>query len=524
MTSKPRAVLYVRLSRDSDVSTSIAGQNADLYMLADREGWEIVATFEDNGKGGGRQRENARAALDMLRDAEADVLAVYAYDRWSRMGIADSAEVIKAIYARQEAARKGQTPPPLFYAAREGIRSDQEGWEIRVAFAADVAQKERDRMVARRTAAIARMRAEGRNPGNGPAPFGYRSAPFADGRPGRRFVPDEVEADLICDVASRLVRGESTTSLAKELTARRVPMPRSAARLAILRGEDPTGLDAGTWSSSRVSQLWTSEHLLGRVTVRTNRSANGTAKREGEVLLDPATGFPLQAYEPILDLATMLTIRSRFASSMGRGQPRKRRAARLLSGWAFCGLCGQKMYVTKVRHYAYYRCAAPSKGIDCPGAKMRADNLEALVVEDYLATFGDRPAVEIVEDRGAPEVVEQIARLVEKVESIGRAFAEPSADVPALVAERAVHVARLEELRAVAQEPVSRRVDLGKTWGQLFIETESVELQRGYLADAYRRIDVYRAKDPERFVLHPAATPEAEALADIARDEARLNA
>ncbi|KFF57925.1 hypothetical protein JF66_22550, partial [Cryobacterium sp. MLB-32] len=63
MTTKPRAVLYVRLSRESAVSTSIEGQNADLYALAEREGWQIVATFEDNGKSGGKQRENAIGAL-----------------------------------------------------------------------------------------------------------------------------------------------------------------------------------------------------------------------------------------------------------------------------------------------------------------------------------------------------------------------------------------------------------------------------------------------------------------------------
>lgn len=110
-----------------EVSTSIAGQNADLYALAEREGWNIVATFEDNGKSGGKQRGNARAALDVVRNNEADVLAVYAYDRWSRMGIADSAEVIKAVYARQAEAKRGKARAPLFYAAREGTRSDQEG-------------------------------------------------------------------------------------------------------------------------------------------------------------------------------------------------------------------------------------------------------------------------------------------------------------------------------------------------------------------------------------------------------------
>lgn len=236
MTPKPRAVLYVRLSRESAVSTSIEGQNADLYALAEGEGWQIVATFEDNGKSGGKDREKAAAALDMLRNNEADVLAVYAYDRWSRMGISESADLIKAIDARKRAAKRGKSREPLFYAARENIRSDNEDWEMRVAFAADIAKKERDRMLSRRAASIGRMRLQGRNPGNGPAPFGYRSAPFADGRPGRRFVVDHDEAQIIREVADRLVSGASASALGRELMERRVPMPRSAHRLALLKG------------------------------------------------------------------------------------------------------------------------------------------------------------------------------------------------------------------------------------------------------------------------------------------------
>jgi site-specific DNA recombinase len=83
----PRAVLYVRLSKASDVSTSIQGQNDELYALSQREGWTVTAVFEDNGRSGGKTRANAEEALRMLRDDEADVLAVYSDDRWSRMGI-----------------------------------------------------------------------------------------------------------------------------------------------------------------------------------------------------------------------------------------------------------------------------------------------------------------------------------------------------------------------------------------------------------------------------------------------------
>lgn len=519
MSNKPRAVLYVRLSRESEVSTSIAGQNADLYAAAEREGWQIVATFEDNGKSGGKQRDNARAALDMLRRNEADVLAVYAYDRWSRMGIADSAELIKTIYNRVSAAQKRGLPPPLFYAAREGIRSDQEGWEIRVAFAADVAQKERDRMVARRTAAVERMRREGRNPGTGPAPFGYRSAPFPDGRPGRRFVIDEAEAQIIREVADRLVAGESCSALAAELRRRKVPMPRSPYRLALLKDAMPvdpeTGEDlpTGNWTSSRVSQIWVSDYLLGRIvhkTAHVGRGKDGAPRtpeerrrdRFGEPILDPATGLPLQAFDPVLDLETMLAIRDRFSRNPGRGRQVKRRAARLLSGLTFCGHCGSPAYVLTSNGYSYYRCAAKSRGVDCAGMSFSAKTVEEAVVERYLRSFGKLPAVQYVERRGAPEVEDAIAEISEQISNIGRRFADDDADVPALVAEREELVARRATLRAASTEPTVERIELGQTFGELFTSTDSEETKRGYLAAAYDHIDLFRRGTPERIVLY----------------------
>ena len=513
--------MYVRLSRESAVSTSIEGQNDDLYALAEREGWEIVDTFEDNGESGGKQRAKARKALDMLINNEADVLAVYAYDRWSRMGIADSAEVIKAVYARQAAAKRGKSPEPLFYAAREGIRSDQEGWEIRVAFAADVAQKERDRMVSRRKASIERMRNQGRNPGNGPAPFGYRSAPFADGRPGRRFVIDHDEAQVIREIAERLVAGESSSALARELTQRAIPMPRSAYRLAQLKAHALAQTEAvpaaafiddlatGVWSSSRVSQIWASDHLLGRITQKTDHveqsqrsdTDDADARRRarfGEPVLDPATGLPFQAFDPILDLETALAIRERFAGNRGRGQQRKRRAARLVSGLAFCGICDAPMYVLSSNGYVYYRCAGPSRGLDCKGLKITAAILEDAVTREYLDHFGALPAVSIVERKGSPEVDEAITLLTQQINATAAKLADENADVPAVLAERSSLIERRVALRAVAPTNTVERIDLGKTWGEVFADAADDDTRRGYLAAAYDHLVVYPPTAPER--------------------------
>ena len=535
MSPAPRAVLYVRLSRDSAVSTSIAGQNADLYALAESEGWRVVATFEDNGKSGGKQRDKAVAALAMIRNNEADVLAVYAYDRWSRMGIADSAEVIKAIEARQRLAKKRLTPAPLFIAVREGIRSDQEGWKMRTAFAAEMAETERDRMVSRRTASIERMRREGRNPGTGPAPFGYRSAPFADGRPGRRFVVDHEEATVIREIAERLVAGESSSALARELNTRHIPMPRSPFRLAQLKGE-PT-LDAGTgkalatgnWTQSRVSQIWVSDHLLGRIMHKTDhveqvsRTPAETAEdrrraRTGVPVNDPVTGLPLQAFEPILDLDTVQSIKERFEGNRGRGQQRKRRAARLLSGLIFCGACGSPMYVQSTQAvYTYYRCAASSRGIECSGLSASAAIIEDLVIARYLATFGALRAFSFEETRGSSESADGITGLTEQINATARELADEDADVTALLVRRSELIERRAQLRLIV--PVTRitKVDLGSSWGELFNATSDLETRRGYLASAYDHVDIFRKGSPDRVLYFPNPSGE-----ELPADEPRV--
>jgi DNA invertase Pin-like site-specific DNA recombinase len=500
-----RAVFYVRLSRDSATSTSIQGQNDDLYREAENNGWQIVHVFEDNGKSGGSARDNAVAALDMLRDGLADVLAVYAYDRWSRMGIAALGDLINVIDARRAAAKSGTLPPALFYAAREGIRSDQPDWELRAAFAADLAKRERELIQSRRTAAIARMRLEGRNPGNGPAPYGYRSAPFDDGRPGRRFIPDPDESAIIREVANRLIAGESTVKLALELTKRHVPMPHSEYRLAQLKGDDlPTdnhGNPAitGTWTSARVSQLWQSDHLTGHVRVGTSRAAGG--KSDGHLLLDPATGLPLRSFEPVLDDDTLAALKRRFGGT--NHKPLKRRAALPLSGLVYCGNCGSRLYVVRDRDGFQYRCSSLSRGTVCPGPiKRTADPLESAVFADFLSAYGRLPMVQIIERVSSPETEQQRSAINARISEISAQLAPETNDDAAqvLFTEQRRLAARRAELDALPTVTVRERVPLGGTMAEHFAKADD-DGKRQLLMRAYDHIDVYRRKDavPLRF-------------------------
>ncbi|QTX04550.1 recombinase family protein [Agromyces archimandritae] len=513
--AKLRAVLYYRLSRDSEVSTSIRGQDADLSALAAREGWDVIATFTDEGLSGGKRRANADEAVRMLRESEVDVLAAYAVDRFSRMGIGEDAELVRIV--RAAPARR----PARVVFMREGIDSatDAKGWAIRFMIASEMALGERDVMVQRRKAALRRMQNEGRFTGRGAPPYGYRSAPFDDGRAGRRLVPDATEAEVVREGAARLLAGESSMSLARALTERGVPLARSAYRLAQIAGRplvDDTGaeLARGTWTNGRVSQLWTSHHLLGRIMRDQPRGeAGGHLDREGSPVLDPRTGEPLEAFEPILDLSTFLALRERFQRSVGRGKQQKRRAARLLSGLLYCGLCGAKSYALTVRQrgreYAYYRCSGASRGESCFGPRIRAEHAEELVEAEYLATVGRLPAYERVEHRGEEEQSERLARIAERVGTLSRQLIEPGVDRLAIVAELDRLDAERDAALALAPTLVVEYVPLGVTWAEVYGSGNLSERRRA-LARAYDHVLAYpEGRGPDGRRLVPVLNPDA---------------
>jgi len=76
-----RVALYVRVSTDHE---TIRNQERELRAVADRHGWEIVATFKDEGISGAKGRDE-RPGLDKLLQAvarrEFDLVAAWSVDR-----------------------------------------------------------------------------------------------------------------------------------------------------------------------------------------------------------------------------------------------------------------------------------------------------------------------------------------------------------------------------------------------------------------------------------------------------------
>lgn len=466
MSNPERVVLYLRLSSVGEDSTSIARQEADLRALAEREGWPVARVLTDDGISGRKSRANAEEALRMLRDGEAEVLAVWALDRFTRQGIGAVGRLVETLDA---------APAARFVTLRDGLDSSSPTWRLIASVLSEVARTEAENTAARQRSAIAyRKTVTGRFTGGGTIPYGYASAPAPDGV-GRVLVVDRSEAAVVREVADRILDGETLTAIARDLNDRGVPTSKSAYRRARYRGTVDETLDRGRWRVSTMVSLWTSHTLAGRT------SLGSDVVRDGD-------GLPVTVWEPVLDAATLERLRARLKPSAPA--PRRRRAARLLSGVAFCAYCDRRLYVTTSGGRAVYACPASWNGEDCPSPKIDALHLEALVEERFLSAFGSSPEVEVREIVTAPETTAALADVEAALREALGALAADDADTGAIMARVALLKDRRAALRATPTSVETIVVATGRTLADAWHASTSPDDRRTRLVQTLDHVAI----------------------------------
>lgn len=489
---KPRAVLYLRLSAVVDDSTSIDRQERDLHAHAERQGWTVERILVDEGISGRKARAKAAEAVRLIADEEADVLAVWKLDRFTRQGWDGLGELSRALDARKHAGR-----PALFVALQDGLTSDQSAFRLIAGVLSEVARSEADNAAARIKNSITyRKLTTSKYTGGAAVPFGYRSIPAPDGV-GRVLVHDPEEAAIVREVSARLLDGvEPLSRIGADLQARGIPTSKSPARRALRAGEPDDGLDRGIWRSSTLRSLFTSDLLLGRV------------KHHGDLIRD-ADGLPASVWPPLLDLATLEALRTRIGRPPSRGgdgtpQARKGRTARLLSGIAFCAVCESRMFVTSSSGRPIYACSSSWNNGDCPSPKINAIGLEEHVAARFLAFAGDWPEVETITATDATATEAALREVEAALREATALMMEDEADVAALAARIGALKARRTELRAVPAFTTSRTVPTGRTLAEAWQEADLDAVKRALLLEALDSVTVAptanrRAPiDPER--------------------------
>lgn len=433
--------MYLRLSVSKDESVSIANQNKQLQALAEREGWQIVETFTDDGLSGGKPRANADKALKMIRDRTADVIAVYKWDRWSRMGaraVADLQDVL------DERAASGS--PALFLALADGLRSDNAAWDIQVALMAALGRTERELIRSRVKAARDYQRHTRRH--SGVPPYGYRPIPHPSGK-GRALELHPDEAAVVRRMADEVLSGATGYAVAKRLNAEGI-RPRKAAK----------------WTAATVADLLRGDAILGYMTHR----RPGDSTRVSRPLLGE-DGLPEQVWPAIItpdesaELRALLSRRPDWNTMPGAG---RKRASRLLSGLVECVTCGSPLrvnYTDKLKdgsRTARYVCSASSGACERK-VSIHAGMLEEHVTKTFLTVAG---SFEVFEVRESRRDTGELAQVQQAIDAAAAEMATPGADIAALASRLTELHARREALEAVPAENIIQTVATGETFTQ----------------------------------------------------------
>jgi DNA invertase Pin-like site-specific DNA recombinase len=483
-----RAALYCRRSAQGGGSVEL--QERDGRRLAAEKGWTVTAVFKEWVSASEFARKDRKEWARLLQGIEArefDAVIFYMEDRSARH-ILFAGELVQA--CRAAGVTKVLLP---------SYQYDFSDAEDVARFYGEVLAAQRE--VAKMSKRMRRVRREERENGM-PSPGGKR--PF--GSQGWRRMRDEAgnwrtepivseaqaarERKLIREAARRILAGDSLRGIVLDWNGK----PGSPPRVPTATG--------GRWGTRTLKQVLLAPRVAG---LRGHRGQIVTGDDGQPIRLVADDGQPI---EPILPreqweaVRAILTDPARAIRTVG-GTPRH-----LLTGLAFCGVCGARLQVFRRGGHVTYRCPYPGDGGRCCVQRL-AKPVEDLILRAVFRAVENptwhEAAAERSNDDPARPHYERLAELTaeldvldrrigeaELAEELGRRPHPSAATLRRMLAKRETArehhraaVTRLQTGRVVAAVPRNLR----QLW-----PSYSVDRQRAILAAMIERIEIDRQR------------------------------
>lgn len=150
-----RVALYARVST-SDGRQEVENQLSQLRQFAERQDWEVISEYVDHESGSRADRIEFRRLLSEAAQRRFNLVLVWALDRLTREGVAETFEYIKRLTSHGV---------QFVSFTEEHFRTTGPAGELMIAVAAWIAQQERARIVARVRAGLDRARVQGTRSG-----------------------------------------------------------------------------------------------------------------------------------------------------------------------------------------------------------------------------------------------------------------------------------------------------------------------------------------------------------------------
>lgn len=377
-----RAVIYTRISKDMEaMGLGVARQLADCRDYAKEKGYEVVEELADNNisASGLKTRPEYLKLRDLMADRGVDVVLVYAMDRLHR-NMRELAEYI-------ELSNDTGTAIESVVAGKVDLASADGRMVATIIGALGAAEREK---TSERQLRKARANAEeGKWPGQ--RVYGYTN--------DASIVPHE--AEVIKEIAERVLGGEGLNAIANSLNSRGIPTLRGAA-----------------WRATTIVGIARSARIAG------HREHHGVITKRG-------------AWEAIVDEETSILLRKRLAKGRAEGRPVGGPRKHLLSGLLVCGKCGATMQrgFAGRKRTPVYRCGKNEGNRSCGRISINLKATEDFVASALFAAF-DLAIEHQEEDAGEGErarYVSESKRLEERKAQLTRLFAAGDVDEDVLI-------------------------------------------------------------------------------------------
>lgn len=430
-----RTVIYARFSSDNQNPRSAEDQIALCRERADREGWSVIAVFQDVATSGAAgigddQRPGLSSMLRLVEAGGIDQVLAESTDRVSR-------HVADAHMIRERLEFAGARLFTLFDGAVTPIIGLIKGFTD-AQFRTDIAARSRRGHIAN----IHRGRAS-----SGVA-YGYRIANRLDERgqlvAGLREV-DAERAEVVRRIFRDYAAGISPRAIATALNAEGVRPPRGGAiwQTSTILGHNKTGFG-----------ILRNRVYLGKLVYGRSKSAMNPVTRRKLMRPNPDQTAIVEQDVPhlqIIDETLWQRVHDRIEANKGVPVDRQRRPKHLLSGLGECGVCGGPWIKVSTLNWG---CSRHRLGNACTNNRSIATRqYERRVLADLKANML------------APDVVAAYVR------EYHRDFARQSADLIR-------HRTRIERQLGEAERKVKRMLDAFADGGSEFAEI------RGMLATA----------------------------------------
>ncbi|MFD4857342.1 recombinase family protein [Streptomyces atratus] len=559
-TSGDRWIVYVRLSRDTDESTSVERQTEEgRRWVEDVAHGVVVAVVVDtdvSGEVSPWKRKHLSEWLAAHPPKPFDGMVALRVDRWARRVVWFSSLMD---WCRDNGKRISTVRMNIDPSTREG--------RMFAGIAAMFAENELEVIKERAQETRDTLRQMGRWPG-GRVPYGrvkvHLGRDELTGKSkGWRLDDHPHRCSVIRRAADNIFgahTGVHSTPHAEVQRLNNEGEPTESDCRLIDAGKEPKGTK---WLRETLVRILLNPTTAGVITDHEGRIVRGD------------DGLPVMIAHPIITLDEQDQLRALIESTpqsetqRARTEKPRRKNTGPLSYVQHCHECGGTMYrdgSTEAGSDGYrrrlrYRCPARSKGLDCPGVNIVAEPVEEWTGGEFLRRHGSMAYVleEYVPGVSYASDIKAAENALDELETDRRAGLYKGAAVERFRAQHQSLTERLERLHSLPTREATTVVkDTGRTVGtewhrhnELILRSMAVNKEGEFIVndpeerktlrergekghnDLYRlfriRVEVKRAAvkgsrsfDPSRlvFTYQPKEDPVAEALEAVAREEA----